>query len=51
MKICNFIKILVNQEYNHNEQLYEYLKEDVKNISFELLNAAENNCLDVIFLL
>jgi len=47
MKICNFIKILVNQEYNHNEQLYEYLKEDVKKISFELLNTAENNCLDV----
>ena len=51
MKICNMIRILVNQGYNHNEKLYEYLKEDVKNIGFELLNAAENNCLDVVFLL
>jgi len=51
MKICNMIRILVNQGYNHNEQLYEYLKEDVKNISFELLNAVENNCLDIMFLL
>jgi len=51
MRICNMIRILVNQGYNHNEKLFQYLKEDVKNISFELLNAAENNCLDVIFLL
>jgi len=51
MKLCNLIRILVDQGYNHNEQLYEYLQEDVKNISFELINAAENNCLDVMFLL
>jgi len=51
IKLCNLIQILVNQGYNHNEQLYEYLKEDVKNISFELLNAMKNNCLDVMFLL
>ena len=51
MKLCNLIRILVDQGYNHNEQLYEYLKEDVKNISFELINAAENNCLGVMFLL
>ena len=51
IKLCNLVKILVNQGYNHNEQLYEYLKEDVKNISFELLNAVEHDCLDIMFLL
>ncbi|SEW36379.1 DUF6179 domain-containing protein [[Clostridium] fimetarium] len=51
IKLCNLVKILVNQGYNHNEQLYEYLKEDVKNISFELINAVEHDCLDIMFLL
>jgi len=51
IKLCNLIKILVNEGYNHNEQLYDYLKQEAKNIGFELLNAAENNCLEVMFLL
>ena len=51
MKLCKLIRILVNQGYHHSEQLYEYLKEDVKNIVVELLNAFENDCLDVMFLL
>jgi len=51
IKLCNLVKILVNQVYNHNEQLYEYLKEDVKDISFELINAVEHDCLDIMFLI
>ena len=51
MKLCKLIRMLVDQGYNHNEQMYEYLKEDVKNISSELVNAVKNNCLDVMFLL
>lgn len=51
IKIDHLISVLVNQGYQRNEQLYEYLKEDVKNISFELINAVENDCLNAMFLL
>lgn len=50
-KIDHLIGILVKQGYQQNEQLYEYLKEDVKNISFELIHAVENDCLNAAFLL
>lgn len=50
-KIDYFISILVKQGYQQDVQLYEYLKEDVKNISFELRNAVENDCLNATFLL
>ena len=39
------LKLLVNQIYEGNEELYQYLSRDLDDLAFELKNGIENHCL------
>ena len=39
------LKILVNQIYGGEEELYRYLSRDLDDLAFELKNGIENHCL------
>jgi hypothetical protein len=49
MTLIIYIKRLVEQYYFDNKELFEYLKEDAKNFSFELRRTAESNCVEAVF--
>jgi len=47
--LLSLLQMLVKHGYDDNVMLYEYLREDIKSLSFELINAAEHDCLSAIF--
>lgn len=49
LKLIEMIKILIENEYNNNNELFNYLKADIKEFTSELINAAKNNYLNKLF--
>lgn len=49
LKLIEMIKILVENKYNNNNELFNYLKADIKEFTSELINAAKNNYLNKLF--
>ena len=39
------LKLLVNQIYGGEEEMYQYLSRDLEDLAFELKNGIENHCL------
>ena len=39
------LKLLVNQIYGGEEEMYQYLSRDLDDLAFELKNGIENHCL------
>ncbi len=51
MNLCFFTDQLMDIGFNGDSKLAEYLKADLHNFSFELKNAGENGCLNVLLAL
>lgn len=49
LKLIEMIKILVENKYNNNNELFNYLKADIKEFTSELIDAAKNNYLNKLF--
>lgn len=50
-KLIILLNELINSGYNNDRQLFQYLQEDIKDFSVELINGVENNCLQRLFVL
>lgn len=50
MKLSDLIQLIVIKVYGNNRLLFEYFKEEINELSFELISGVENNYLDAIFL-
>jgi hypothetical protein len=50
-KLIIILNEFINSGYNKDRQLSQYLQEDLKDFSVELINGVENNCLQRLFVL
>ena len=48
-EISAMVADILKKHYNSSWQLFDYLREDIRDFCVELINAKENGCLQKIF--
>lgn len=48
-RLYHLLRLLIEKEYGDNQEMLEYLSNDLGDFSVEFMNALENDCMDCIF--